>query len=145
MGFVQDFRDFAIKGNVFDLAIGVIMGGAFGKIVSSLIDNVLNPILGKLTGGVDFSNRYIVIGDSAVPDKTKYADAKAITAVLGHGQFISDIINFLIMAFVVFLMVKAYTTAKKRFEKEKPAPAPAPAGPSEKDYLKEIRDLLARK
>lgn len=187
MGFVHDFRDFAIKGNVFDLAIGVIMGGAFGKIVSALIDHLISPILGMF-GGINFSEMYVMIGkvdkvfteavkkadgtiDTAAkaaaevaknPDGTiqkayavmltnpngstmSYADAKTHGPALGYGAFLTETINFLIMAFVVFLMVKAYTAARKRFENEKPAPAPAPIGPSEKDYLKEIRDLLARK
>ncbi len=145
MGFVQDFRDFAIKGNVFDLAIGVIMGGAFGKIVTALIDHLISPILG-LAGGVNFNDQYVMLTkkDTFVAGM-KYVDAKANGVAMGYGAFITETINFLIMAFVVFLMVKAYTAAKKRFDTEKPAPAPAPAGPSEKDYLKEIRDLLARK
>jgi large conductance mechanosensitive channel len=145
MGFVQEFRDFAIKGNVFDLAIGVIMGGAFGKIVTALIDHLINPILG-LAGGVNFTEMYLTISKGkGFVDGMKYADAKSAGVVLGYGAFITETINFIIMAFVVFVMVKMYTAAKKRFEDEKPAPAPAPAGPSEKDYLKEIRDLLAKK
>lgn len=156
MGFVQDFRDFAIKGNVFDLAIGVIMGGAFGKIVTALIDHLIGPVLG-IFGGMNFNDLYVMVKmkDEKAPyslvirdakgDMVNYAEAKTHGAALGYGAFLTEVINFLIMAFVVFLMVKAYTAAKKRFEDQKPAPAPAPAGPSEKDYLKEIRDLLARK
>lgn len=146
MGFVQEFRDFAIKGNVFDMAIGVIMGGAFGKIVSSLIEHLINPILG-LVGNVNFNEMYYL---ASVKDPAKkiesYADAKSNGVAFGYGAFITDVINFLIMAFVVFLMVKAFNTARKRFEAEKPPAPPAPPpGPSEKDYLKEIRDLLAKR
>lgn len=148
MGFVQEFRDFAIKGNVFDMAVGVIMGGAFGKIVSSLIDNLLNPVIGKIAGNVDFNSSFINIsGKTLTGDAlTSLTEAKKVGPMLAYGSFISDIINFLIMAFVVFLMVKAFNTARKRFEAEKPPAPPAPPpGPSEKDYLKEIRDLLAKR
>lgn len=144
MGFVKEFRDFAIKGNVFDMAIGVIMGGAFGKIVTSLIDNILNPVIGRIAGGIDFANNYVNISGKDLPPGADYASAKKEGAVIGHGAFISDVINFLIMAFVVFLLVKAFTAAKKKFDTEKP-PAAAPAGPSEKDYLKQIAESLARR
>ncbi|MGD9690637.1 MAG: large conductance mechanosensitive channel protein MscL [Phycisphaerales bacterium] len=145
MGFVKEFREFAIKGNVFDMAIGVIMGGAFGKIVSSLIENLINPLIGRIAGNVDFSNSFFNISgkDLAGEQLTSLPEAKKVGPMLAYGSFLSDVINFLIMAFVVFLMVKAFNAARKRFEAEKP-PAP-PAGPSEKDYLKEIRDLLAAK
>lgn len=144
MGFISEFKDFALKGNVFDLAIGVIIGGAFGKLTGSLIDNLLNPILG-LAGGVNFNEMYFMLAkkDTFV-EKMSYADAKANGAAFGYGAFITDIINFVILAFVVFLMVKAFNTAKKRFEAEKPAPAPA--GPTmDQKLLTEIRDLLAKR
>ncbi len=144
MGFVQEFRDFAIKGNVFDMAVGVIMGGAFGKIVSSLIEHLINPVLG-LAGGVNFNEMYYlaVVKDSAKEIKS-YADAKANGVAFGYGAFMTDVLNFLIMAFIVFLMVKAFNTARKRFERE--APAPAPAGPTtDQKLLTEIRDLLAKR
>lgn len=144
MGFVQEFRDFAVKGNVFDLAVGVIIGGAFGKLVSSMIDNLISPILG-LAGGVNFSNMYFMLTKKAgFADGMPYADAKNNGVALGYGSFITDVINFLIMAFVVFLMVKAFNSARKRFEAEKPAPAPA--GPTvDQKLLTEIRDLLAKR
>jgi large conductance mechanosensitive channel len=143
MGFVQEFRDFAIKGNVFDMAVGVIMGGAFGKIVTSLIDNLISPIMG-LAGGVNFTNMYFMLthSDKYVPG-VDYSVAKGQGAALGYGAFVTDVINFLIMAFIVFLMVKAFNTAKKRFEAQQPAPAPA--GPTEKDYLKQIAEALAKR
>ncbi len=147
MGFVSEFKDFALKGNVFDMAVGVIIGGAFGKLTGSLIDNVLNPIIGKVVGGVDFSNWYIPLSDAVA--EVKDATGKVITAAqpavsIKIGSFIGDIVNFIILAFVVFLMVKAFNTAKKRFEAEKPAAAPA--GPTtDQKLLMEIRDLLAKR
>ena len=143
MGFIQEFRDFAIKGNVFDMAIGVIMGGAFGKIVGSLIENVLNPIIGKVAGNVDFTNRYINISGVTLADNTSYADAKKAGAMLGYGSFISDVINFLILAWIIFLMVKAVNNMRRRLAAEKPAAPSAP--PADVLLLTEIRDLLARK
>lgn len=147
MGFVQEFRDFAIKGNVFDMAIGVIMGGAFGKIVSSMIENLLNPAIGRIAGNVDFSSSFLNISGKELvgTQATSLVEAKKVGPMVAYGSFISDVINFLIMAFVVFLMVKAFNSARKRFEAEKPAAPAAPPGPSEKDYLKEIRDLLAKR
>ena len=154
MSMIKEFREFAIKGNVFDMAIGVIMGGAFGKLISSLIEDVLMPMIGKVAGTVDFSQyKFVLTTGVAAVTEVKDAAGKVTTAAVApvaevavrFGSFATVIINFLILAFVVFLMVKAFNTAKKRFEDEKPAPAPAPAGPSEKDYLKDIRDLLSRK
>lgn len=144
MGFVQEFRDFAVKGNVFDMAVGVIMGGAFGKIVSSMIDNLISPILG-LAGGVNFNNMYFMLTKKPTfAEGLDYAAAKGQGAALGYGAFVTDVINFLIMAFIVFLMVKAFNSARKRFEAEKPAPAPAGPTPDQK-LLTEIRDLLAKR
>jgi large conductance mechanosensitive channel len=142
MGFVKEFRDFAVRGNVFDLAVGVIIGAAFSKIVTSMIENLINPVLG-LMGGVNFTEMFVLakVKDPTKPTTT-YADAKANGVAFGYGAFVTDIINFVIMAFIVFLMVKAFNTARKRLERE-PAPA-APAAPTERDYLREIRDLLAQ-
>ncbi|MDE2620295.1 MAG: large conductance mechanosensitive channel protein MscL [Sphingomonadales bacterium] len=138
-----EFKAFIARGNVLDLAVGVIIGAAFGKIVSSLTDDVLMPLIGVITGGIDFSNRFIVLG--AVPadytgSLTDYAALKkAGVAMLGYGSFITAIINFLIMAFVIFLIVRQ---ANKMFAKPE-APA-APAGPSEVELLTEIRDALRK-
>lgn len=147
MGFVKEFRDFAIKGNVFDMAIGVIMGGAFGKIVGSLIENILNPVIGKVAGKVNFNDMFIPLSsDPAMSAAKTYDEAKKIGPALGHGAFATEVINFLILAFVVFLMVKAFNTAKARFEEKKVAPPPAPAGPTtDQKLLMEIRDLLAKR
>ncbi|MBP1530940.1 MAG: large-conductance mechanosensitive channel protein MscL [Bacteroidaceae bacterium] len=130
--FIQEFKDFAMRGNVMDMAVGVIIGGAFGKIVSSLVDDVLMPAIGMVTGNVDFTSLVCKIGE----------DEGA--AVLKYGQFIQNIIDFLIVAFCVFLMVKGIN--KLSAKKEEPAPEPeAPAGPTQEELLAEIRDLLAKK
>ena len=129
MSMIQEFKEFAMKGNVVDLAVGVIMGAAFAPIVSTLVDNIIMPPIGYLLAGVDFSNLAVALpvpaGD---PPLIKY------------GLFLNAIIKFLITAFAIFLLVKAMNSMKK------PAPAAAPAGPPPTEvYLKEIRDLLAKK
>lgn len=136
-----EFKAFIARGNVLDLAVGVIIGAAFGKIVTSLTEDIIMPIVGFVTGGLDFSSKFIVLGD--VPagyagSLTDYAELKkAGVAMLGYGSFITAIINFLIMAFVIFLIVRQ---ANKLTAK----PAEAPAGPSEVDLLTEIRDALRK-
>lgn len=144
MGMLSEFRDFALKGNVLDMAIGVIIGGAFGKIVDSLISDIIMPIVGKVTGGgVNFKNSYVALSDN-IKAGLPLEDAQKAGAVVAYGNFITIAINFIILAFVLFLVVKAFNTAKKRFDKEKPAPAPA--GPTtDQKLLMEIRDLLARR
>jgi large conductance mechanosensitive channel len=136
MGLISEFKEFALKGNFFDMAIGVVIGGAFGGIVKSLIEDVIMPVVG-LAGKVDFSKAVMTL---------RQADAAAGTSQIDvrYGTFVTVFINFLILAFVLFLVVKAYNTAKKRFEAEKPAPAPAGPTPDQK-LLTEIRDLLARR
>jgi large conductance mechanosensitive channel len=143
MGMMKEFRDFALKGNVLDLAVGVIIGGAFGKIVGSLIEDIIMPIVGMAIGKVDFSKMVYVLVPAVAEDKAKNIAAQAEVAVR-YGNFITIVINFIILAFIIFLVVKAFNTAKKKFEKEQPAPAPA--GPTaEQKLLTEIRDLLARR
>ena len=138
---LQEFKTFIARGNVKDLAVGVIIGGAIGKIVSSLTDDVLMPLIGKITGGIDFSSKFILLGD--IPAKytgspTDYAALKkAGVAMLGYGSFITAIINFLIMAFVIFLLVR-------QANKMMPPPPAAPAGPTEVELLAEIRDALKK-
>ena len=132
MGIIKEFQDFAVKGNVVDMAVGIIIGGAFGTIVKSLVDDVIMPPIGLLLGGVDFSN--IVI-----PLKAATADTEAVT--MNVGSFINNVISFLIVAWAVFLLVKGMNTLKKKMEEE-PAPAEAPAPPKEQVLLEEIRDLL---
>ena len=137
MGFIKEFKEFAMKGNVMDMAVGVIIGGAFGKIVTSLVDDVLMPIVGMLTGGIDLSGLEYKMMIPAVDGGEPIAGA-----VLKYGQFIQNIIDFLIIAFCIFLMIKAMNklTAKKE---EEPAPAPEPS--AEEKLLGEIRDLLKKK
>jgi len=140
--FVQEFKDFAMRGNVMDMAVGVIIGGAFGKIVSSLVDDVLMPLIGKATGGVSFTDLFVTLGDG---EFNTLAEAKeAGCAVLAYGQFLQNILDFLIIAFCIFLMIKGMNKLNKK--KEEPAPEPAaPAGPTQEELLTEIRDLLAKK
>jgi large conductance mechanosensitive channel len=139
---LKEFRDFAIKGNMIDLAVGVIIGTAFGKIVSSLVDDVIMPPVGKLLGSLDFANYYVPLS-SAITPGLPLADAKKLGPVLAWGNFLSSFINFLILAFCVFLIVKAIQSARSRFESEK---AETPATPSEEvKLLSEIRDALKSK
>ena len=142
MGFIKEFKEFAMKGNVMDMAVGVIIGGAFGKIVSSLVDDVLMPIIGKLTGGVDFTNLFVTLGDGDF--ETLAAAKEAGAATLAYGQFIQNVVYFLIVAFCIFLMLKGINKLNRK--KEEPAPAPeAPKGPTQEELLAEIRDLLKNK
>ncbi len=152
MGFVKEFREFALKGNVLDLAVGVIIGGAFGKIINSAIADVIMPIV-SIPGKADFSNLYLPLttkGREAVDAMVKATgsipsleEARKAGAIFAYGSFITEVINFIILAMCVFIIVKMFNTARKRFEAEKPAPAPA--GPSgEEKLLMEIRDLLRK-
>jgi len=144
MAMLTEFKTFIARGNVLDLAVGVIIGGAFGKIVSSLTDDILMPIIGKITGGIDFSSKFVLLG--AVPAGYKGSDTdyaalkKAGVAMLGYGSFITAVINFLIMAFVIFLLVRQ---ANRLLPKPEAAPA-APTGPTEDELLAEIRDALKK-
>ncbi|HEX5805966.1 MAG TPA: large conductance mechanosensitive channel protein MscL [Macromonas sp.] len=140
MGMIQEFKQFAMKGNVVDLAIGVIIGGAFGKIVSSLVDDVIMPLVGKLVGNLDFSNLFIVLSDVPAGTAMTLAELKkAGVPVLAYGNFITIALNFLILAFVIFMMVKQIN----RLKREEPAPVAEPA-PTPEDIvlLREIRDSL---
>ena len=142
MGFIKEFKEFAMKGNVMDMAVGVIIGGAFGKIISSLVDDVLMPVIGKLTGGVSFVDMFVTLGDGDF--KTLAAAKEAGAAVFAYGQFIQNIVDFLIVAFCIFLMLKGINKLNRK--KEEPAPEPeAPKGPTQEELLAEIRDLLKNK
>jgi large conductance mechanosensitive channel len=135
---LSEFKAFVMRGNVLDLAVGVIIGAGFGKIVTSLTDDVIMPVISAVTGGIDFTNKFIVLGDAAGKDVSTLVKAKeAGIAVLGYGSFITAIINFLILAFVIFLIVR-------QANKMMAPPADAPAGPSEVDLLTEIRDALKK-
>jgi large conductance mechanosensitive channel len=131
MGMVSEFKDFAMRGNVVDLAVGVVIGGAFGKIISTLVDKIMMPVIGFLTGGVDFSKESFEL-------KAAVGDIPAV--VIGYGEFINAFIQFLIIAFCLFLVIKAMNTLKK-----KEAAAPAAEPPAQEVLLREIRDALRAK
>lgn len=134
---LEEFKAFIARGNVMDLAVGVIIGGAFGKIVSSLVDDMIMPIIGAITGGIDFSNYFIAL-NSAVTAPT-LVEAKKQGAVLAYGSFVTVIIQFLILAWIIFLMVKAINRLRVKEEAKPSAPA---APPADIALLTEIRDLL---
>ena len=135
MGFVKEFKEFAMRGNVMDMAVGVIIGGAFGKIVTSLVDDVLMPAIGMLTGGIDLSGLAYKVMLPALDGGEPIAGA-----TIKYGAFIQNIIDFLIIAFCIFLMIKAMN--KLMPKKEEPE---APAGPTQEELLTDIRDLLKEK
>ncbi len=142
---LKEFKDFIAKGNVMDMAVGIIIGAAFTAIVSSLVADLINPIIGLFTGGMDFSNKYAVLSGE-VADGTSLAAAREAGAnVFAYGSFIMAIINFLIIAWVVFMLVKMVNRAKEAAKEEEAPAEEAPAGPSEIDLLTEIRDALAAK
>ncbi|MEY9110488.1 large conductance mechanosensitive channel [Bradyrhizobium yuanmingense] len=136
---LKEFREFAMKGNVVDLAVGVIIGAAFGGIVTSLVGDVIMPIIGAVTGGLDFSNYFIPLSKAVTA--TNLADAKKQGAVLAYGSFLTLTINFIIVAFVLFLVIRAMNTLKRR---EEAAPAAPPKPTAEVELLTEIRDLLKK-
>jgi len=136
-GIVKDFKEFAFKGNLVDMAVGIIIGGAFGTVVKSLVDDVFMPVIGYLTGGVDFSDKVLVLGTVPEGSTAKAAVEAGEVVLLTYGNFVTSFISFLILAFVLFLVIKKFMTALK---KEEPA---AVAGPAEDILLlTEIRDLL---
>jgi large conductance mechanosensitive channel len=137
----EEFKKFALRGNVMDLAIGVIIGAAFGAIVTSLVADVIMPIIGAVSGGLDFSNYYLPLS-SKVTAGLAYADAKKAGAVLGYGQFITVAINFIIIAFVLFLVIRGMNTLIARTKREEPAAAPPPPG-EDVVLLGQIRDQLS--
>lgn len=141
---LKEFQEFIARGNVMDLAVGVIIGGAFGKIVSSLVDDIIMPIIGAIFGGFDFSNYFLPLS-SAITAPT-LAQAREQGAVFAYGSFITVVINFLILAFIIFLMVKGVNTLRRRLEREEKAVvAQASPPPPDVQLLTEIRDLLARR
>ncbi len=132
MSLATEFKEFAMRGNVIDLAVGVVIGGAFGKIVSSLVDSVIMPVVGVLTGGVNFSTLALTIGTSV----------KGEPVLLKYGAFIQAVVDFLIVAFVIFIAIRAINRLKKA---PPPAPAVAPPPPRQEVLLEEIRNLLAKR
>lgn len=138
MGLVQEFKDFAVKGNVIDLAVGVIIGGAFGKIVTSIVNDIIMPPIGLAMGGVDFSNLKIVL-QKAVVDSAGVVTTEAVS--INYGNFINIVIQFAIIALCVFAVVKGFNSMKK---KEEAAPPPPVVTPEDIVLLTEIRDLLKK-
>jgi large conductance mechanosensitive channel len=139
MSVVSEFKEFAVKGNVMDLAVGVIIGGAFGKIVDSVVGDLIMPIIGKIFGGLDFNNYFIALSGQTA---TTLVEAKKAGAVLAYGSFLTILLNFIILAFIIFLMVKQMNKLKR----EAPPAPPAPPAPTPEDVLllREIRDSLRK-
>jgi large conductance mechanosensitive channel len=136
---IQEFKDFIAKGNVMDMAVGIIIGAAFTAIVGSLVADLINPIISLFMGGVDFSGMYALLGDGEFANIGAAEEAGA--AVFAYGRFIMAIINFLVIAFVVFMLVRSVNKMKK---KEEAAPAPAPAGPTQEELLADILAALKK-
>lgn len=139
MSMMSEFKEFALKGNVMDLAVGVIIGGAFGKIVDSLVGDVIMPVVGAVTGGLDFTNKFIPLAGQTA---ATLEEARKAGAVLAWGSFVTILLNFIILAFVIFMMVKQIN----RLKRAEPAPAPEapPAPPEDVVLLREIRDALKK-
>ncbi len=137
MSFMSEFKEFAVKGNVIDLAVGVIIGGAFGKIVGSVVDDLIMPVVSKVFGGLDFSSYYLPLAGQA--SGLPLVEARKLGAVLAYGNFVTVALNFLILAFIIFLMVQRINRLKRA---EPPAPPPAP--PEDVQLLREIRDALTK-
>ncbi|MBO5272601.1 MAG: large-conductance mechanosensitive channel protein MscL [Muribaculaceae bacterium] len=136
--FITEFKEFAVKGNVIDMAVGVIIGGAFGKIVTSLVNDVIMPVIGKITGGISFTDLKYELTAAVIENGEEVTPAVS----LNYGQFIQNVVDFLIIAFCIFLMIKGIMKLKKKKEEE-PAAPPAPS--KEEVLLTEIRDLLKEK
>ncbi len=136
---LKEFKEFAMKGNVVDMAVGVIIAGAFGLIIKSLVGDVLMPVIGAIFGGLDFSNYFVGLSDSVT--STVLAEAQKQGAVLAYGNFITAVVNFIIVAFILFIAIKAMNSAKKKEEEAPEAPAEPPA---QEVLLTEIRDLLKK-
>lgn len=144
MAMMQEFKEFAMKGNVVDLAVGVIIGGAFGKIVDSLVADIIMPPIGKLFGGLDFANYYI--GLNGQPSNLSLVEAKKLGAVFAYGNFATILLNFIILAFVIFQMVRLMNKARNLSHKQAEAAAEAAPAPVPEDIalLREIRDSLKK-
>ena len=142
MGVLKEFRDFAVKGNVMDMAVGVIIGAAFGKIVGSLVNDIMMPVLGQLTSGIDFKDKFIQLAHRDTPMATLAAAKEKGIAVLSYGAFINEVITFTIVAFAVFMLVKGLNKMKKQ---EAATPSAPPAPTSSELLLAEIRDELRKR
>ena len=138
--FMQEFKEFAMKGNVMDMAVGVVIGGAFGKIVSSLVSDIIMPLIGAITGGLNFTEWKWVIREAVMEGETVVKPELCMT----WGNFLQVVFDFIIIAFSIFLVIKGINSLKRK-EEEKPAEPAAPAGPTQEELLTEIRDLLKNK
>ena len=141
---LKEFKDFIAKGNVMDMAVGIIIGAAFTAIVKSMVGDLINPFIGLFMGGVDFNNMYAVLAGDVAAGASLEAAREAGAAVFAYGAFIMAVINFLIIAFVVFMLVRYVNKVKEATAKEEEVVEAAPAGPSEVDLLTEIRDALKK-
>ncbi|KFE36102.1 large conductance mechanosensitive channel protein MscL [Thioclava atlantica] len=139
---IQEFKDFIAKGNVMDMAVGIIIGAAFTAIVTSLVSDLINPIIGVVTGGIDFSNLFVNLGEGQFDSLAAAREAGA--PIFAYGAFITAVINFLIIAFVVFMLVKMVNRVKAAAERPDDVAPEVPTGPSELDVLLEIRDALKK-
>ncbi|ESU21811.1 Large-conductance mechanosensitive channel [Flavobacterium cauense R2A-7] len=141
MGFISEFKEFAMKGNLVDMAIAFVMGGAFGKVVTAFVEKMFAPIIGLIMGGIDLNDKKFVLKDGAaeIKDATGAVVTPAVTEVaIEWGTFLTALIDFIIVAFVMFMIIKAMNKMKK------PEPAPAPSGPTQEELLTQIRDLLKK-
>lgn len=139
---LKEFKEFIARGNVMDMAVGIIIGAAFTAIVTSLVDDLLNPIIGLLTGGTDFSGLYLVLKGEVADGASLAAARDAGASVFAYGAFFSAVINFLIVAWAVFMIVKGVNRVKAAAEGDKKEEEPAPAGPTQEELLAQIRDEL---
>lgn len=142
---LQEFKDFIAKGNVMDLAVGIIIGAAFTAIVSSLVSDLINPVIGLILGGVDFTSMYVVLSGDVAPETGLDAARESGAAIFAYDAFITACINFLIIAFVVFMLVKTVNRLKSIAERPDDIAPEVKTGPSELDVLLQIRDELTRK
>ncbi len=141
MGFISEFKEFAMKGNLVDMAIAFVMGGAFGKVVTAFVEKMFAPIIGLIMGGIDLNDKKFVLKDGVaeIKDATGAVVTPAVTEVaIEWGTFLTALIDFIIVAFVMFMIIKAMNKMKK------PEPAPAPSGPTQEELLTQIRDLLKK-
>ena len=139
---LKEFKDFIAKGNVMDMAVGIIIGAAFTAIVKSMVDDLINPIIGLFTGGVDFTNKFAVLSGEVAAGSSLEAAREAGASVFAYGAFLMAVINFLIIAWVVFMLVKSVNRVKEAAEKEEEPAPEAPKGPTQEELLMEIRDAL---
>lgn len=141
--FINDFKEFAIKGNVIDMAVGVIIGGAFGKIVTSMVNDMIMPLIGVITGGVNFTDlKWIIQPEKLAADGTTVESA---AVSVNYGMFVQNVVDFLIIAFCIFVAIRLLSKLKRKKEEEPAAPTPAPEPTNEEKLLSEIRDLLKDK